>query len=282
MDIRFLKSSTILALGFVIVGLPGCYTPSSQYVYQRPVITVVNPNPEPLEVIPGSGVFLFPVLDEISAEYTNVETGKTERASTKFPEHDLETGSYEIKYDYKTELGTEIPDYKVEWLQSKLQKLQDYLTLTPELIALLVDMDIEYDEVEEIAKIVPATPTLDDPPITIHIALDKKGNTLSRIQFWYQGSEWLFAKSVKLAMDDVRWETPRLSFNRDNTARSIWEWSFISLNDVPLNVIDKIVTSEKVIVRFNGQQYYDDKWMSKYHQELFKKGLEISRILDQK
>ncbi|WP_460044160.1 hypothetical protein [Pseudomonas sp. S2_H01] len=77
-----------------------------------------------------------------------------------------------------------------------------------------------------------------------------------RLKLHYFGDDWLFVQSVTIKADDQTFNLGGLDFSRDNTGGSVWEWSDAPLSNRPM--IDKVIASKKVIVRFNGRQYYKD------------------------
>lgn len=77
-----------------------------------------------------------------------------------------------------------------------------------------------------------------------------------RLKFQYYGDDWLFVQSVIVKADDKAFDLGNLDFERDNSSGTVWEWS-----DEPLSnrkMLDAVLAAKKVIVRFNGRQYYHD------------------------
>lgn len=77
-----------------------------------------------------------------------------------------------------------------------------------------------------------------------------------RLKFQYYDDDWLFVESVIIKADDKTFDLGSKDFERDNSGGSVWEW-----NDEPLKdrkMLEAVLTAKKVIVRFNGKQYYKD------------------------
>ena len=49
---------------------------------------------------------------------------------------------------------------------------------------------------------------------------------------------------------------PNMDFDRDNASGSIWEWSDTKADDMAM--LNKIIAAKKVVIRYNGRQYYHD------------------------
>lgn len=101
-----------------------------------------------------------------------------------------------------------------------------------------------------------------EPATSDYVALyfgTKDGSSAAyplRFKIQYFGDDWLFVQSVTIKAGDQTFNLTSVDFSRDNAAGSVWEWS-----DAPLSnrgMIDKVIASKKVIVRFNGRQYYKD------------------------
>ncbi|WEN16190.1 hypothetical protein PY254_05855 [Rhodanobacter sp. AS-Z3] len=82
-----------------------------------------------------------------------------------------------------------------------------------------------------------------------------------RWKFQYGGDDWLFIQSLILNVDGK--SLPALTFpygaiDRDNGSGDVWEWhdEFVQSSSVPLFL--QLALAKKVIVRFEGRQYYKD------------------------
>jgi len=77
-----------------------------------------------------------------------------------------------------------------------------------------------------------------------------------RMKLQYYGDDWLFVRSVTMKADDKVYELGKLEFQRDNSGGSIWEWIDVPVTDYPM--LDHLMTAKRVVIRFNGDKYYDD------------------------
>ncbi|MBQ9348631.1 MAG: hypothetical protein IJT94_15060 [Oscillibacter sp.] len=91
--------------------------------------------------------------------------------------------------------------------------------------------------------------------------LEQRGDQVwLRIKYWYTDDDWLFWSSLTIVADEERFERSFSYFNvtRDNEDGMIWEYVDVRAGDRDIAMLDAIADSEETIVRFNGQQYYDD------------------------
>lgn len=77
-----------------------------------------------------------------------------------------------------------------------------------------------------------------------------------RLKFLYYSDEWLFVQRVTIKADDQTFDLGRIEFERDHTGGSIWEWSDEQLTN--FKMLDAVLSAKKVMIRFDGRQYYSD------------------------
>ncbi|WCM49013.1 hypothetical protein OH720_18575 [Pseudomonas sp. WJP1] len=77
-----------------------------------------------------------------------------------------------------------------------------------------------------------------------------------RMKFNYYADSWLFVKSVTIKADDQVFSLDKMDFERDNGSGSIWEWSDSPVEDMAM--LNKIISAKKVVIRYDGRQYYHD------------------------
>lgn len=85
-----------------------------------------------------------------------------------------------------------------------------------------------------------------------------------RLKLQYYGDDWLFVRSVTIKADEKIYELGRLSFERDHSSGSVWEWIDMPVKDHQM--LTALMTAKKVIIRFDGKQYYDDFLVPKEQQ----------------
>lgn len=101
-----------------------------------------------------------------------------------------------------------------------------------------------------------------EPVIDTHMALyfgTKDGSSAGyplRMKLHYFADNWLFINSVTIKADDQIFNLENLNFERDNGSGSIWEWSDSAVDDMAM--LNKILSAKKVVIRFDGRQYYND------------------------
>ena len=88
---------------------------------------------------------------------------------------------------------------------------------------------------------------------------EKDGIVVLRIQLHYTAENWLFVDSASFNVDGTitPFGVPSSSWKRDNDSE-IWEWSDNPVTPQLRILLEEVANSKKTIVRFNGQQYYDD------------------------
>ena len=120
----------------------------------------------------------------------------------------------------------------------------------------------DYDRVEKLIKFEPlrysSGPYSSNSYVSVKGSLDKKG-AIALLKIQYYGSSWLFANSITIVADDFTWRSSEVEFFRDNTGGVVWEYAFLDLSNPKYRtVVNKIISSKEVIIRFQGKQYYKD------------------------
>ncbi|WP_372012468.1 outer membrane protein assembly factor BamD [Pseudoxanthomonas sp. 10H] len=85
-----------------------------------------------------------------------------------------------------------------------------------------------------------------------------------RLRIQYYGDDWLFVRSVTVKADDKVYNLGALDFERDHSSGTVWEWVDIPVKDHAM--LNQWMNAERVVVRFNGDQYYDDFTLPKEQQ----------------
>ena len=73
---------------------------------------------------------------------------------------------------------------------------------------------------------------------------------------------WLFVESAQINVDGDIVRLPPSQWSRDNDSE-IWEWTGFSNQPAMVELARRIAESDRSVVRFNGQQFYDDHVISK-------------------
>lgn len=85
---------------------------------------------------------------------------------------------------------------------------------------------------------------------------DSAANYPLRLRLQYYGDDWLFVRSVTVKADDKVYELGRMDFKRDHSSGSVWEWIDMPVKDHAM--LNHWMTAKRVVIRFNGDKYYDD------------------------
>ena len=79
-----------------------------------------------------------------------------------------------------------------------------------------------------------------------------------RLVVQYESSDWLFIESATVNIDGSNYSING-NWERDNDSR-IWEWIDEPFSDIEL--LNKIISSDSAVIRFDGQQYFDTREIS--------------------
>lgn len=85
-----------------------------------------------------------------------------------------------------------------------------------------------------------------------------------RLKLQYYGNDWLFVHSITVKADDKVYDLGELEFKRENSSGSVWEWIDVPVTDYEM--LKHWMTAKRVVVRFNGDKYYDDFTLPKAQQ----------------
>lgn len=105
----------------------------------------------------------------------------------------------------------------------------------------------------------------------IYFGVQNGSKTPLRLVMQYYSSDWLFIKEAKISIDGTVYTISNTQWERDNDS-DIWEWSDEPLNDRSL--IEKIIKSKSAFIRYEGNQYYDNRTISSSQK------LALKQILD--
>lgn len=102
-----------------------------------------------------------------------------------------------------------------------------------------------------------------------------------RLRIQYLGDKWLFISSFIVIADGNRFERPRAKFKRDHDTK-IWEWYDESPTAADLVMIQAIIESKDAVIRFNGQQYHDDRKITPAQKAALQNVLDAYKVLGSK
>lgn len=127
----------------------------------------------------------------------------------------------------------------------------------PDIAEILLGMQISKDEIDFRFFISPQGDSLRSD-VQLYIGFNENDEWL-RFKVKYYDDDWLFVSSYKVAADDYRWQSPKLTFKRDHSSGSVWEWIDTSASEKELEVAKAIASANKATIRFQGSKYYSDK-----------------------
>lgn len=128
----------------------------------------------------------------------------------------------------------------------------------------LLSLRLNYDEFEE-RLIISSSEEMKsgvESHVSLVILVDKDRKVTPFYTVKYRGDNWLFVNSYSMSADGVKKDFHNVNFNRDNGARSVWEWETKPMTSEMRNYIHEFSTSEKAMVRFNGDRYYSNLILS--------------------
>lgn len=126
----------------------------------------------------------------------------------------------------------------------------------------------ERDEVNGITYYHDAKVTMQrvDDYFGLYLGVPDKGRPFLRWKFMYAADDWLFIDKLTLNVDGERLPSitfPFGSIERDNSGGRIWEWHDEPLrSDADMVPFMKLAVAKKVILRYEGRQYYNDRILS--------------------
>ncbi len=100
-----------------------------------------------------------------------------------------------------------------------------------------------------------------------------------RFKVKYKADSWLFIQSFIVAADDQIFENNYIEFKRDNNSRGITEWYDKQVLDDDLIMIKAIIKSKKAIIRFKGNNNYEDYTITTQEKNGLKNVLDAYELL---
>lgn len=153
-----------------------------------------------------------------------------------------------------------------------------------DIAAKLAKLHTETDEITEVTWYRDKSSSEYVDENSFHIYFGKKDDSgpSLRLRIQYEDDNWLFIEKYIIKTDDDTYTiyTNYGDVNRDNGGGRIWEWLDIPVSENQYEMLKSIATSEKAIIRHEGDQYYDDRTLSNKEKEAIKNVLEAYEALD--
>ena len=110
------------------------------------------------------------------------------------------------------------------------------------------------------------------PMVLLYIGKKEGQPPLLRFKLSYTADSWLFVQSAQLNIDGDIITVPSNDWKRDNDSE-IWEWIDVVATHSYQELSQRIANSKKTVIRFNGQQYYDNYIVRDDDKEILRDGL---------
>lgn len=90
------------------------------------------------------------------------------------------------------------------------------------------------------------------------VGLLKRNAAAGFVKIRYYGVSSLFIDRFRVVTDGKTYQSPPIDFETDNTAK-VREWVNLRLDDPEVRaLVERIIYSNKAVIRFQGQHYYQD------------------------
>jgi hypothetical protein len=99
-----------------------------------------------------------------------------------------------------------------------------------------------------------------------------------RMRLNYTDDDWLFVSRAVFNIDGRMVTFPGGNWERDNN-HDIWEWIDVPVSGDVRTILEQIAASKKTIVRFQGQQYYDDEVIRDSDKQIIRDMFLVEEIL---
>lgn len=106
----------------------------------------------------------------------------------------------------------------------------------------------------------PSSPRYQDTRDYVTLYIVESGAGVRSLEFFVNYTSrdgWLFVEGAQINVDGKITQLPPTQWARDNDTE-IWEWATYRGNETMINLAKAIADSDRSVIRFNGQQFYDD------------------------
>lgn len=97
----------------------------------------------------------------------------------------------------------------------------------------------------------------------------------------YTDDDWVFFKKIIFACDDQRFSKVFSYYDivRDNDSGEVWEYIDMEANANEIEILEAIASSQKTVIRFQGDDYYNDFTVSAADKEAIRFTLDLYYLL---
>lgn len=115
----------------------------------------------------------------------------------------------------------------------------------------------------------------------IYIGKEKTKRPWLRFRIQYTADDWLFIQSYIIKTDNSSYtiETTYGQVETDNGSGAIWEWFDVNMDNTKYQIIKDIIDSKSVKLRYNGKQYYKDRYLTSSEKQGLKNVLDAYEAL---
>lgn len=144
---------------------------------------------------------------------------------------------------------------------------------------LLTTLKVDYDAFEGRTVITHLPFNNKESYLSLKVIVMDNGEFHPWVTSFYTAKDWLFVDSYSVSANGYRWNSGSLDFKRDHTGRIIWEWNNSPLNNEKREMLSKMASSDKSIVRFRGKDYYDDYELTKLQKKELSSLLKVIELM---
>lgn len=111
----------------------------------------------------------------------------------------------------------------------------------------------------------------------LYLVQPDSGAPYLRFRWMYHGDDWLFIDRLMVKIDalpPVDAKFGHFSVERDNGGGNVWEWKDEAIeHEAHLQLFRRIADAKKVVLRFEGRQYYKDRTLTAGERQAIKRVL---------
>ncbi len=227
-----------------------------------------------IALILGFLIFLMSLLTELGNSDSNVQKYETEKLESLLEQEDPIAAKILLD-SLKTTPG--FPDSLLKKFETDLVVLQDKINQKEIAKKRLSELRPIEDKFQGCTFYFDkGSPKFDNQNgIFLYFAINKDGKAENlRLKIQYFANDWLFVQKVVFLIDGETFEYAPGTWKRDNNT-DIWEYNDSRVDAYSAQIITKLVNSKDAQMRFEGQQYYKDKQITKSQILAMRRVLEI-------
>lgn len=165
-------------------------------------------------------------------------------------------------------------------------QLEEFRTLAakfgnnPELVKLLLDMHIKYEQKSGNYFIRPKATTQRRSEARLYIGVRDNKEWL-RFRVKYHADDLLYVNAFKVFTNNFSWQSPKMTFKQGELGNGIKEWVDMPATRKMLDIASRLSEAKYPVVRFQGKKYYKEEVLRRDQQEGIKKILRLYSLMKQ-